>query len=245
MPAAQREGLPGPRCARHPEHMALERCPVCGDQLCEVCAGMACEAGDCPRLGPKGTSWAFPAPWEHGASLGWVTAFAHTVGRLVVRPGRFFRALPWRGPLALPVAFAAACFSLGASVLLVGVAWTDLPSSLPALLLLLVALPFVGAYRAGGMALLLWVGLGILEGRARPFAAVLRASSYALASDLLLPLAGVGVYVGAVLQVVAMRRGLGVRLWRAVLVAALPLALFHLVVLGALALYLALSGQRF
>jgi hypothetical protein len=223
----------------------MERCPVCGDQLCEVCAGMACEAGDCPRLGPEGTSWAFPVPWEHRRSLGWWRAFTHTIGRLVVRPGRFFEALPWRGSAALPVAFAALCFALGAGVVLVGVAWSDLPGSLVPLLLLLLALPFVGAYRAGGMALLLWVGLGVLEGRARPFAAVLRVSCYALGADLLLPIAGVGVYAGTVLQVVAMRRGLGVRLWRAVLVAALPLALFHLVVLGALALYLALSGQRF
>jgi hypothetical protein len=96
-----------------------------------------------------------------------------------------------------------------------------------------------------GMGALLWVGLGVLEGRARPFGAVMRVSSYALGADLLLPLAGLGVYAGTVLQVVALRRGLDVRLWRAVLVACLPLALFHLVVLGGLALYLAMSGQRF
>ena len=207
--------------------------------------GMACEAGDCPRAGPEGSSWALPSPWEQGRDLGWARAFAHTISRLVIQPGRFFRALPWRGSLGLPIAFAAVCFAIGAALVLVGVAWTDLPGSLGPLLLLLAALPFVGAYRAVSMAALLWVGLGILEGRARPFGAVLRLSSYALGADLLLPIAGVGVYVGSVLQVVAMRRGLGVRLWKAVLVAALPLALFHLVVLGALALYLALSGQRF
>lgn len=236
---------PAPRCARHPDQLAQERCERCGDQLCEVCTGLACEAADCPRAGPTGDSWALPVPWELGARLGWVKAFGHTVARLVMQPGRFFRALPWRGSLLLPVTFAAASFSAGAGVVLVGVAWSDLPGSLPALLLVLSALPFLGIYRGVGMGVLLWVGLGILEGRARPFGAVLRVSSYAMGADLLLPLAGLGVYAGTALQVVALRRGLGVRLWRAVLVACLPLALFHLVVLGALALYLALSGQKF
>ncbi len=235
----------GPRCARHPTRPASERCEVCGDQLCEDCSGLACEAADCPRAGPKGDSWSLPMPWEHGGQLGWARSYLHTCTRLVVRPGRTFRALPWRGSLALPLAFAAVSFALGAGVVMVGVAWSDLPGSLPALLLVALALPFAGFYRAVGMGLLLWVGLGVLEGRARPFGAVLRVSSYALGADLLFPLAGLGVYAGTVLQVVALRRGLDVRLWRAVLVAALPLALFHLVVLGALALYLALSGQRF
>ncbi len=207
--------------------------------------GLACEASDCPRAGPKGDSWAYPVPWELSARLGWARGFTHTVARLVVQPGRFFRALPWRGSLALPVGFAALCFTIGAGLVLVGVAWRDLPGSLPALLVVLLALPFVGLYRGVGMGLLLWVGLGILEGRARPFRAVMRISSYAMGADLLLPIAGLGVYAGTVLQVVALRRGLDVRLWRAVLVACFPLALFHLVVLGALALYLALSGQRF
>ncbi len=184
-------------------------------------------------------------PWELGGRLGWSKAFVHTVARLVTQPGRFFRALPWRGSVSLPLAFAASSFTLGAGVVMVAVAWSDLPGALPALLLVLAALPFVGFYRGVGMALLLWVGLGVLEGRARSFTAVLRVSSYAMGADLLLPVAGLGVYVGAVLQVLALRRGLGVSLWRAVLVACLPLALFHLVVLGALALFLALSGQRF
>ncbi len=237
--------LPGPRCARHPERPAFERCSVCGDQLCEVCMSLACEAGDCPRAGPEGDSWAFPVPWEHGARLGWARAFLHTLFRLILQPQRFFRALPWRGSLALALGFAALCFSLGAGLVILVVAWRDLPGSLPALALVLLALPFIGGYRALGMGLLLWVGLGVLEGRARPFAAVLRVSAYAQAADLLLPLAGLGVYLGTVLQVLALRRGLDVRLWRAVLVACLPLALFHLVVLGGLALYLAMSGQRF
>ncbi len=205
----------------------------------------ACEAGDCPRAGPEGDSWAYPAPWEHGARLGWGKAFLHTVFRLIIQPQRFFRALPWRGSITLAVAFAALSFSLGAGFVILVVAWRDLPGSLPPLALLLLALPFIGGYRAVGMGALLWVGLGVLEGRARPFGAVMRVSSYALGADLLLPLAGLGVYAGTVLQVVALRRGLDVRLWRAVLVACLPLALFHLVVLGGLALYLAMSGQRF
>jgi hypothetical protein len=207
--------------------------------------GMACEAADCPRAGPSDDSWALPVPWELGRRLGWGKAFGHTLARLVVQPGRFFENLPWRGPLHLPLIFAALCFGLGAGLVLVVVAWADLPGSLLALALLLLAMPLVGLYRAVGMGLLLWVGLGVLEGRARPFRAVLRVSSYAMGADLLLPLAGLGVYAGTVLQIVAMRRGLEVRLWRAVLVAAMPLALFHLLVLGALALYLALSGQRF
>jgi hypothetical protein len=207
--------------------------------------GLACEAADCPRAGPSGDSWALPVPWELGARIGWGRAFSHTVTRLVMQPGRFFEALPWRGSLALPLGFAATCFSLGAGSLLIAIAWRDLPGSLPALAVLLLALPFVGLYRSAGMALLCWVGLGVLEGRARSFGAVLRVSCYSLVADLLLPLAGLGVYVGAVLQVLALRRALGVRLWRAVLVAVLPLGLFHLVVLGALALYLASSGQRF
>ena len=206
---------------------------------------LACEAPDCPRAGPDGDSWAFPVPFEHGARVGWAKGFTHTLGRLVMHPGRFFRALPWRGSLTLPLSFAAISFTLGAGAVLVGVAWRDLPGSLPALVLVLLALPFIGAYRGVGMGLLLWIGLGVLEGRARSFRAVMRVSSYALGADVLLPLAGLGVYAGTVLQVVALRRGLGVRLWKAVLVAAMPLALFHLVVLGSLALYLALSGQKF
>ncbi len=239
------EERPDPRCARHPGRHGLERCEICGDWLCEVCGGLSCEAEDCPRVDAAGSSWALPVPWEYGPRLGWGRAFVQTLGRLVINPARFFRGLPWIGSLWLPLLFAGLCFAIGAGLLVTMVAWADLPGSLPALLVLLAALPFVGLYRAAGTALLLWIGLGVLEGGARSFRAVARITAYAMAADLLLPLAGVGVYVATLLQIVGLRRGLGVGWWRAVLVACLPLALFHLVVLGALALYLAISGQRF
>ncbi len=236
---------PDPRCARHPRRLGLERCEICGDWLCETCGGLSCEARDCPRADARGSSWALPVPWELGGRLGWGRAFAHTVGRIVVNPARFFRGLPWTGTLWLPLAFSALCFTLGAGLVVTAVAWADLPDALPAWLVLLAALPFVGLYRAAGTALLLWIGLGVLEGGARSFRAVARVTAYAMVADLLLPLAGVGAYLGTLLQIVGLRSALRVSWWRSVLVACLPLALFHLVVLGSLGLYLAISGQRF
>ena len=242
---AAAEAGPDPRCARHPRRPGLERCERCGDWLCEVCSGQSCEAEDCPRVDAAGSSWALPVPWELGSRLGWGRAFVHTIGRLIINPARFFRALPWTGGLWLPLLFAACCFAIGAGVVVTAVAWADLPGSLPALLLLLAALPFLGLYRAVGTALLLWIGLGVLEGGSRSFRTVARVTAYTMGADLLLPFAGIGVYLATLLQVVGLRRALGVAWWRAVLVACLPLALFHLVVLGGLALYLAISGQRF
>ncbi len=236
---------PGTACARHPHRPASEHCDSCGDWICESCATLACEAQGCPRAAPPGQGWALPVPWEQGRRLGWLRAFVQTEQRIALQPHRFFRDLPLPGDLALPLVFAATSFSLGAGLVLTAVALPDLPGAVVPLLILLSSLPFLGIYRAVGMGGLIWAGLAVLDGQARPLRGVLRITCYSLGADLLLPLAGLGVYLGAALQALALRRAWGVPWWKAILVASLPLVLFHLLVLGALALYLALTGSRF
>lgn len=232
----------GAHCARHPRRPAVEHCPTCGDHLCADCALRPCEAADCPHAA-EGDCLP-PVPWEDGARLGWARAWGLTLAAVARDPVRFFRRLPHRGGLTAPLAFATVCFTLGAAAVLLGVAAPELPGAALPLGLLLCTLPFVGLYRAAGTGLLIWAGIGVLERDPPPLRGVLRLTAYSLASDLLLPAAGLGVYAAAALQALALRRGWGVAWWKAVLVACLPLSLFHLGVLGALALYLAISGQR-
>jgi len=236
---------PGPRCARHLHRDASERCEICGDQLCEACLTVACEAEDCPRAAPAGQSWAAPVPWEAGASLGWLRGLVLTWQRLLLQPQRFFRSLPLTSSVRPALIFAATCFTLGSGVMMLAVAWRELPGSALPLLLALSALPFLGLYRALLLAGLFWVGLGVISGRAPPFRGLLRVTCYGLAADLLLPLAGLGVYAAAALHALGLRKACDRPWWQAILVACLPLALFHLLVLGALAIYLSLSGRSF
>lgn len=231
----------GAACGRHPGRSAVEHCPTCGDHLCETCAGLACEAPDCPRCVDRAAGpWA--VPWE-AAGPSRVRALASTAVGILLSPRRFFRALPERGPVGPALGFAAAAFTLGTLPYLVVVVWPELPAALIPFALFVAAVPFLGLYRAVGTGLLIWAGCGILV-RPVPAAPVLRVVAYGLAADLLLPLGGLGLYAAAALHAVGLRETIGLRWWQSAVIAAIPLVFVHMAVLGGLALYLTLAGKQ-
>ena len=248
----------GARCVHHPAVPAVVLCSFCGDYLCAACQRTGCQAAGCPLpvrvdggeeaddVAPmalrSGEAWAVAVPWEARDVLGWPRAFYHSQRRLLVQPRRFFAELPQDRDIWPALVFGALSFALGAGSSLILVAWSDLPANTLPLLLLLATLPFIGVYRSAFTGLLLWVGLGVFSGQVPSWRGVARVAAYGQGADLYLPLGGVGLYLGTWLHTVGLREAFGEPWWRAALVALLPLAVFHLLVLGALGIYLTVGG---
>lgn len=203
-----------------------------------------------------GEAWAVPLPWEARDVLGPVRAIWHTLRRLLFEPHRLFDALhrsrsPWESLL-----FGVVVFTPGAAVLLLHLAWTDLPEAWPVLAAALLALPFLGLYRALVTGAVLWAAVGSLRGPRHtgpppPLSVALAVAGYAQAASLLLvlgalylPLGGLVVHAEAWLHVAGLRTACRVPWWQALLAGLLPLVLVHLGVLGVLGIWLTVSGAR-